>query len=170
MSSSSRIQLTLFVPPAEAAELEALRRRLDPIQSGLIAAHVTLCREDELEGIEPDLIRQRLDASNPPPLTLHFGAAERFSGHGVLLPCMGGEEEFQALRQCILGSASVRRQAPHITLAHPRNPRAPGNNELAHAASIAPGRSSITFTSVCRIRQDAPSCAWRLLDRFALGA
>ena len=44
----TRRQLTLFVPHAEAAPIEALRATLDPVQHALIAAHVTLCREDEL--------------------------------------------------------------------------------------------------------------------------
>lgn len=163
---AARTQLTLFVPPCEAAdELEVLRRWLDPVQFGLIAAHITLCREDEIEGFDPALIRQRLATATP--LTLKFGAAETFSGHGILLPCIEGEEAFMALRQRILATREIRRQAPHITLAHPRNPRAPGN-EPTSAAKLGAHRS-ISFTSVCRIQQAGPSDPWTVRDRFPLG-
>ncbi|MDZ4701395.1 MAG: mechanosensitive ion channel [Rhodothermales bacterium] len=40
--------------------LEAHRRRLDPVQAGLIAAHVTLCREDEIARLDPQILRHRI--------------------------------------------------------------------------------------------------------------
>ena len=159
-TANTRTQLTLFVPESQSAELQAVRKLLDPVQFGLIAAHVTLCRDED----EFDAGLLALPAAGA--LTLQFGAPERFSEHGVLLPCIGGEEAFQALRRRILGRQDIRRQAPHITLAHPRNPRAPGN-DLANAASLMSGRS-ITFTSVCRIQQQVGSGVWTVLDRFPL--
>jgi|GEM_PF-3988953 len=44
-----RRHLILFVPAGITASIEALRRFVDPVQHSLIPAHVTLCREDELE-------------------------------------------------------------------------------------------------------------------------
>ena len=143
-----------------------MRRILDPVQFVLIPAHVTLCREDELEGISPALLQQRLERSEINPLTLAFGPPEDFSTHGVLLPCVSGEEEFRALRQVILGSGATRLQHPHITLAHPRNPKVV-RNRLATAQTL--DNLKITFASVCRIEQDL-GAPWKVLQRLPLAA
>lgn len=164
---TTRIQLSLFLSGPDAARIEALRRVLDPVQARLIPAHVTLCREDELEGLDAALLQRRLAASGVGALTLDFGAPERFGSHGVLLPCVGGEQAFRALRDVVLGSGAIRLQRPHLTLAHPRNPRAPGN-ELEAAAGLAGGLSA-RFASVCRIQQQGDD-AWQLLQCFALPA
>ena len=164
---NSRVQLTLFVAGCPAARIEEVRRSLDPVQFGLVAAHVTLCREDELEGLNTAILQRRLSGPEARPITLTFGAPEPFSTHGILLPCVSGEESFQALRRLILGSATVRRQAPHITLAHPRNPKSAGNS-LAAASGLREGLT-IRFGSVCLIRQDGSS-PWRVTECFDLAA
>ena len=161
-----RDQLTLFVPPPYAVLLEANRTVLDPVQAKLIAAHVTLCREDEIENLSSTILQARLAASGVKNVTLRFGAPESFSGHGILLPCIAGEREFHALRQLILGTNELRRQAPHITLAYPRNPRAVGNT-LANAAKLAQGLS-ITFTCIVHIRQEG-SAPWQNIGEYPLG-
>jgi len=158
-----RRQLTLFVPAAEARALEALRARLDPVQHGLIAAHVTLCREDELSDLAA--IRARLAAGDLPAPALTFAAPEVFDGHGLLLRCVEGREAFRALRARVLGSTAVRDHAPHLTLAHPRNPRAPGNALLATPG--LPERLTLTFPEVRLIEQEGAR-PWVELERFAL--
>lgn len=162
---TTRVQLTLFVPGAAAEVVESVRKSLDPIQFKLIPAHVTLCREDELEALNSAALQLRLAAPEAKPITLDFGPPERFDTHGILLPCISGDDEFQALRRLVLGSKCARRQSPHITLAHPRNPRSP-NNSLTAAASLA-GGLRVRFRTVCRIRQDGNS-PWQVLDRFPL--
>jgi 2'-5' RNA ligase len=164
---NSRIQLTLFATGSAAERIEEIRRLLDPVQFNLIAAHVTLCREDELEGLNTAVLRQRLSASKIGPLTLTFGAPESFSTHGILLPCAAGEENFRALRQLVLGSAAARFQVPHITLAHPRNPKSAGNS-LAAASSLE-RVGAIRFESICLIQQYGAS-PWRIVERFELPA
>ena len=109
-----RNQLTLFVPAQNADVLQATRMTFDPVQTRLIAARVTLCREDEIENFSSVKIRACLAASGIKNVTLRFGAPVPFSGHGILLPCIAGEQEFQALRQLVLGTKNPRRQAPHI--------------------------------------------------------
>lgn len=161
-----RIQLSLYVPQPMAAELEAVRELLDPLQARLIPAHVTLCREDELADLEPAVIRSRLAAPEAAPVTLRFGPPEPFFEHGILLPCIDGESEFQALRRRVFGSTAIRRQAPHITLAHPRNPKAP-HNSLANAGRL-PGDLVVTFREVHRIQQEGTT-PWRVLERYTLG-
>jgi 2'-5' RNA ligase len=154
----TRHQLTLFVPPHAAVPIEAVRRAADPVQHGLIAAHVTLGREDEL----PDLseLEARLAAAPPPLLTLTFGRAEAFGGHGLLLPCTAGATDFQRLRHQVLGPAPVRDHTAHLTLAHPRNPRAPGNGPAA--ALALPASPDVTFREISLIEQVGRT-AWRRL-------
>ena len=162
---NTRTQLTLFVAPPAAEILEPLRRTLDPVQSRLISAHVTLCREDELVGLSTDDIGARLEKALPGPLTLAFGMAEVFQGHGVLLPCVAGEVEFQALRNIVLGTERARRHTPHLTLAHPRNPRAPDNNPAT--LLMVPSSLSVTFTMVSLIHQHVGK-PWRVLTEYAV--
>ncbi len=72
-SVTMRRQLSLYVPRAEGALLEAVRRVLDPVQAGLIPAHVTLCREDELGQVSAMEIEARLRMAAAEPVTLGFG-------------------------------------------------------------------------------------------------
>lgn len=159
-----RRQLSLYVPAEAARELEAVRRVVDPVQHRLIPAHLTLCREDELEGLPP--LGPRLAALGLGPLTLRFGAPQAFSGHGLLLPCVGGAPAFRRLREAVLGSSQVRDQAPHLTLAHPRNPRAPGNSLLAAAG--LPEVLTLTFPVLSLIEQEGQA-PWRVLETHRLG-
>lgn len=160
---STRIQLSLYVPEPAATSLESVRRILDPVQSNLIPAHVTLCREDELAPYEHGVFVSRFTDIPLQPLTLHFGKPEPFQEHGILLPCIAGENEFLTLREHVLGSRSIRRLFPHITLAHPRNPKGAGNC-LANAG-VLPERISITFTRINLIEQRVTS-PWRVLETF----
>jgi 2'-5' RNA ligase len=161
-----RIQLSLYVPQSASAELETVRGVLDPVQASLIPAHVTLCREDEIQDLDPSVLRSRLAAPEATPVTLRFGPPEQFHGHGVMLPCVAGEPEFKSLRQWVLGSLAVRHQAPHITLAHPRNPKS-ARNALSDLPTL-PNGIVITFNVVSRIQQDGIA-PWQVLEQYTLG-
>ena len=163
----TRTQLSLYVPEPLATSLESVRRTLDPVQSSLIPAHVTLCREDELAGLDPDALHLRLARIPLPPLTLRFGRPEPFHEHGILLPCIAGQNEFRTLREHVLGARSIRPHRPHITLAHPRNPKAPGNCP-ANAGELADGMA-ITFTRINVIEQTGVA-PWRVVAAFAFTA
>jgi 2'-5' RNA ligase len=151
-----RFQLSLFVPPPISEDIEAVRRIVDPAQHRLIPAHVTLCREDELTALSLPELHARLGEARHGPVTLEFGPPERFGGHGILLPCVGGIAAFQSLREVVLATRPVRPHAPHLTLAHPRNPKALGN-DLQHTVSLREGLT-MTFEHVHFIEQtdDAP--------------
>ena len=153
------------MPPPLASVLEAVRRLLDPEQFRLIPAHVTLCREGELNNLSSMPLASRLASPEAKPITLRFGRPESFSHHGVLLPCVAGMHEFHELRRWVLGTSSIGHQEPHITLAHPRNPRAPNNN-MSNAATLPMGLA-VTFTSVCLIRQEGSS-PWEVLEQHSL--
>ena len=159
------MQLSMYVPRAAAAPLEAVRQVLDPVQHRLIPAHVTLCREDELRGLRREDLALRASGFLAQSVELRFGPPVSFDGHGILLPCVSGELEFRELREHVLGTTHVRRQAPHITLAHPRNPKAPGN-DLATARTLPPDLA-FRFTSVTLIRQEGGG-PWQVLDELRL--
>ena len=161
----TRSQLSLYVPAPMAEPLESVRRVVDPVQSSLIPAHVTLCREDELAQLEPGVIASRLATPPVKSVTLQFGKAESFYEHGILLPCVAGEHEFRSLREHLLGSRNIRHQSPHITLAHPRNPKAHGN--CLASAHMLPESFSIAFSTVTLIEQTGIA-PWRVLDTFYL--
>jgi 2'-5' RNA ligase len=160
-----RKQLSLYVPADAAKEIEAVRKIVDPIQSNLIPAHITLCREDELH--ELSTIKARLAYIPLKPITLRFGKPEIFSGHGLLLNCIGGEDEFRLLREYLLASKSIKNQRPHITLAHPRNPKSNGN--LLGNTSWLPEMIEITFPTIYLIEQERNE-PWRVLERYELSS
>ncbi|HYG10302.1 MAG TPA: 2'-5' RNA ligase family protein [Pyrinomonadaceae bacterium] len=153
----------MYVPPDAAREIEAVRRIVDPIQSRLIPAHVTLCREDELGDLAS--IQTRLRRVPFEPLTLRFGKPVAFAGHGLLLECVEGEGRFRALREYLLASSRVRDQKPHITLAHPRNPRSAGNS-LSNTSAL-PEVIEVTFPSIYLIEQERGK-PWQLLEKYEL--
>jgi hypothetical protein len=85
-----RRQLTLFLSGERAAAVEAVRRVVDPVQYRRIPAHVTLCREEELAEFSLAEVEGRLAAGPARRITLDFGRAEHFSGHGIQLRCVAG--------------------------------------------------------------------------------
>lgn len=118
----NRQQLTLFIQ--EGSELlESVRTRYNPVQQALIAAHITLCREDELL-LLPKVLENIRSIRLQQPVTITFGPPERFAeGRGLFLPGAGNNTGFHELRQQVLKDviANPRHQHPHITLIHPRN-------------------------------------------------
>lgn len=164
---NTRVQLSMFIPPSESAALESVRRLLDPVQATLIPAHVTLCREAELAVVDLAALRSRFAAAAAMHLTLRFGPPESFEGHGILLPCVAGEAQFNELRRWVLGSRAVAPHAPHLTLAHPRNPKAPSNS-LSNASRLTQPLT-ITFDTVQRIEQ-VDSAPWRVLEQWSLAS
>ena len=151
-----RRQLTLFVPAPQRDALETWRQRLDPVQHGRIAAHVTLCREDELARHGEAAWRERVRAWWGGVLTLVWRPAERVDGHGVLLRCEAGQDAFQALRTHVLADPEARSHGAHLTLAHPRNPRSLANDDALLA--VLPRFAPVRFEAVSLIEQqgDAP--------------
>ena len=150
-----------------SSRLDALRRALDPAQASLIAAHVTLCREDEIEHLYQKSIFSRIQEWTHGPVSLSFGQPRRFNGHGVLLPCVQGSGQFHSLRQWLLQDQAAREHGAHLTLAHPRNPKSPGNTDAAIAAF--PQTLQLQFSAVALIEQYG-SAPWRVLQESALGS
>ena len=160
-----RLQLSMYAPADAAREIEEIRKVVDPVQASLIPAHITLCREDELANLSA--VRSKLAGISFRPLALRFGRPEVFSGHGLILNCIEGEESFRLLREYLLGSNNIREQKPHITLAHPRNPKAAGNSQ--DFALRLPESIAITFPAIALVEQQDGG-PWRVLERYELRA
>ena len=117
---TTRRQATLYLQPPASERIEALRARFNPVQFALIRAHVTLCREDEVNDWKD--LAARLEALVKIHVPLTFGAPVR-EADLVTLPAIGPTEEFDELRGSLLSVEGVpaRKHKPHITLVHPRN-------------------------------------------------
>src|SRR5688572_15216058 len=100
-SNLTRLQLTLFIQDNNET-IEKIREEFNPVQYQLIKAHVTLCREDEIEAIEKviqNIKSVRLDSR----LKIRFNSVDRFQdGRGVLIPSGAKNNEFHHLRKIIL--------------------------------------------------------------------
>ncbi|MBL4594125.1 MAG: 2'-5' RNA ligase family protein [Flavobacteriales bacterium] len=116
-----RKQLTLFIEESNV-NIEKIRAEFNPEQHNLISAHITLCREDEIESI--DKIIQRIKSITlKKPIRIGFKSVERFADEkGILIPATDKNIEFRELRKFVLGQTKLtKEQFPHITLMHPRN-------------------------------------------------
>jgi 2'-5' RNA ligase len=156
----------MYLTGSEGEALQALRQILDPVQAGLIPAHVTLCREDEIGRMPAADIAANLQRYSARSITLRFGRPVNFGGHGLLLPCVAGAQGFDALRSQVLGTAAIRTHEPHITLAHPRNPP-PANEHLTHAGSL-PENLSFTLATIVLIEQAEAGLPWKVLQVLPL--
>jgi hypothetical protein len=154
-----RRQVTLFVPREAADAIESIRSVVDPIQKRLIPAHVTVCRDGETASLAEGHLCRCARAN--PSVSLQFTELEQLGGHGILLSCSHEQKGFDRLRSTLLGPTAVSKRA-HITLAHPRNPRAPGN-VFSNVRAELP--IQITFTEISLIEQcdDSP---WTVLQTF----
>ena len=143
-----RRQLSLFLSPDQRAVVEPIRQRLDPRQHAIIPAHVTLCRDDEL--VYWHLVRERLASLGSFSITIRFGDPQVLPDGCVLLRPTHGIEEYQNLRQLVLGPGATAHGA-HLTLLHPRN-SAGVTYDLAEIANALTGLTT-TFRTIALIEQ-----------------
>jgi 2'-5' RNA ligase len=164
--NNKRTQLTLFIPDQDAVAIEKVRKQYNPEQYKLIHAHVTLCREDELDQI--DNVIQNLEKLQFGSLSIYFGLVERFAqGRGVLLPAIGDNEDFQKLRSHVLHGIidQPRKHEPHITLMHPRN--ATCTDEIFESIPKNSFPQQITFYEISLIEQEIGE-KWQILKTYKL--
>ncbi len=161
-----RRQLTLFVSEPNGV-IEKIRADYNPLQFLLIPAHITLCREDEIEPLD-QVIRNLRSICLSEPLRIEFGLAERFGdGKGVLLPGMPENPGFVELRKTVLNGiiAHPRGHVPHITLMHPRNSTCTA--ELFERIKGFDLPSALCFDTISLIEQNAGG-PWRVLEEFPI--
>lgn len=159
-SRRMRRQLTLNVAPDQRAAVDRVRQRLDPKQYAIVPAHVTLCRDEELEPWPA--IDRRLERLAPFSIRMQFGEPRRLADGCILLRPTHGMEPYQELRESILG-ASARHHGAHLTLLHPRNASAV-ECDLGRLTRELAG-TEVTFRTVSLIEQqrDEP---WRVLRNY----
>ena len=154
-----RRQATLFL--RNVPTIEASRQTFNPKQAGLISAHVTLCREDEVR--DWDRVAARLK-SRPPVVTLEFGLPNR-DRDLVFIPGNDKSGSFRFLREYLLETKQVRDHKPHITLIHPRNGECSDTAWETLRTKIKP--FEYTFNEVSFILQKDGG-AWQILQTFSL--
>ena len=113
---------TIFVPPALAGPIEAIRLAWDPVMAQQIAAHVTLVYPGEIP--EPDVLAARLSsvAATAAPFSLRLGPVACFGrpedGIYVAVDDDGG---YRHVRTRLLRISDETPAFPaHVTLIHPR--------------------------------------------------
>lgn len=155
-----RRQLTLFI---ENEIIDHIRIKFNPIQHALIAAHVTLCREDELENLE-EVIKNIKSLKTNHSISITFNNVERFeNGKGVFMPGKAENINFYTLRNNIL--ESPRKHLPHITLMHPRNSTC--TDSIFEEIKSYPLPTLLTFRKISLIEQKNGGI-WEVLAEFPL--
>lgn len=166
MNKRRRIQLTLFIDEKQSAAIERIRQKFNPLQYRLIRAHVTLCREDEIESF--DNVLYNLTSQVLPKISICFGKVTRFSeGNGVLLPVNDNLHSFRTLRSQVLHGIieAPRNHEPHITLMHPRNSIC--TDEIFQQIIKINLPTIITFGKVSLIEQVEQE-PWKIIQEFDL--
>ena len=168
LDNSIRRQLTLFVEPRHAETIELVRKQFNPKQFELIRAHVTLCREDEIQNIEK--VIENLHFLKEDEISIEFGPVKMFDkGKGVLLPAGPDNKEFQELRNKVLRGITdnPRHYEPHITLMHPRNSTC--SPELFEEIEKIKIPYKLSFNRITLIEQKNGG-VWNILQEFALNS
>jgi len=162
----NRLQLTLFLDESISGTIERIRSEYNPIQFELIKAHVTLCREHELEQL--DKVIANLKSLDHGTLTINFGKVARSrDGNGVLLPANIDNKPFQCLRKQIFWGINDHPDLhePHITLMHPRNSTC--TDLLFEQIKKNEFPAGIEFRKISLIEQEMGK-KWKVLGEFEL--
>ena len=158
--------MTLFISDQNGM-IEKIRAAFNPEQFNLIPAHITLCREDEIEPLEK-VLKNLGSIILPGPLRIEFGPVERFEdGKGVLLPGLIGNPGFDDLRKAVLtGIIDIpRNHRPHITLMHPRNSCC--TDEIFRQIRVVALPIVLNFDTVSLIEQEQWG-PWKVVEHFPI--
>lgn len=160
-----RSQLTLFVSD-QNEEIEKIRAKFNPVQYSLIPAHVTLCRETEIEKLD-QIINNIRTISLAGPLEIEFEQAEKFeNGKGVFIPARTENSDFYKLREKVLkGTQFNKAYLPHITLMHPRNSTC--TDEIFDQIKKYVLPSTLTFDTISWI-EETNSGKWIIIEQFPI--
>ena len=161
----TRKQLTLFLNEPSGT-IEKIRAEFNPVQFHLIPAHVTLCREDEIEPIQETI--ERIESiSLAKPVRVELEKLERFSNEkGLCLSSLGTNNEFKELRKRVLGQTELKKeQIPHITLMHPRNSTCTDPIFKAICSYVLP--TKFEFGTISLIEQKNGG-TWKVLREFSM--
>lgn len=165
MTASIRRQLTLFVDPEEAIPLEQIRQQFNPKQYEIIKAHVTLCREDEIENLER--VTSNLFLLQKSELVIEFSKLSRFDNGKGLFLLADKNKDFNDLRKQVLRGIIInpRKQKAHITLMHPRNSTC--TDEIFSYVESRKLPTKLRFIKISLIEQK-DSGQWNIVQEYYL--
>lgn len=155
-----RRQLSLFLPEPWRGVADAVRQRVDPQQHARIPAHVTLCRDEELESWVP--VRNILATLPEINITLSFGNPMRLDDGCVMLPAIGDTSGYDGLRKKLLG-VNYRVHKPHITILHPRHAIGRMDDLVVLAAELP--SVTLQFIEAVAIEQ-INGGVWNVIERY----
>jgi 2'-5' RNA ligase len=158
--------LTLFLPECSSLEIEKCREKFNYEQFQLIKAHITLCREDEIEQLEE--IKINLNKLSFNSFDLEIGKPTQFCDqNGVLIPIVGNDKIFHSLRAEVLNGIIdfPRIHKPHITLMHPGNSSCTPNIFKAIKNLNFPNK--IQLSKISLIEQNLGG-RWYILEEYRL--
>ena len=161
-----RIQLTLFISNQNEL-IEKIRAEFNPVQFKLIPAHVTLCRENEIEHIEK-VIENIISLAPGNPLRIEFDKVERFdNGKGLLIPAKSENTDFNELRKSILKGLIEFPvdHHPHLTLMHPRNSTC--TDEIFNQILNYNLPTELNFDTISLIEQSSGG-PWKIKNQFPI--
>jgi len=158
---SHRRQVPLYVPRAEQARIEGIRQQFNSAQFALIAAHVTLFRDEDVHDWSE--VQTRASEIGSIHVPLRFGPPVQ-DGDLVYLPALGSTQAFDELRIRILNNEHCRNQEPHITLVHPRNGTCT-TEQFDTIRSLITAEFTVLFQSLTFIEQVAGG-PWHNLHTF----
>jgi 2'-5' RNA ligase len=160
---------TIFVPPEVAADVEAARRRWDPVTADRIAAHVTLVYPAEAPVLELLVERLRAAAAVHAPFSLRLGALGCWQEpeRGVYLAVHDVDGAYARLRDAVL-QPPFRPLSfpPHVTLVHPATS---GRGRELWDERAGPGWPERVFTVAEVAIAEFDGVRWIALERIALG-
>lgn len=166
MTNNIRRQLSLFIDPKDAETIEQVRREFNPKQFEIIKAHVTLCREDEIQDLEK--VKSNLLLLTQAAFNIKFEKISRFDqGKGLFIPAITNNEEFDKLRRQVLTGLidNPRKHTPHITLMHSRNSTC--TDLIFETICNLKFPNKLDFNKISLIEQ-AFDGKWRLLQEYEL--
>lgn len=164
VTNNIRRQLTLFVDEKDARTIQLIRQKFDPLQFELIKAHVTLCREDEIQNLDQVIIN--LFSLKQNEFVIEFEKVTRFdNGKGVFLTATNNNGAFHELRKRTLFGLidNLNKPEPHITLMHPRNSTC--TTDLFTQIEKVSFPTKLKFRKISLIEQHDGG-PWKILQEF----
>jgi mutator protein MutT len=163
-----RRHLTIVLPESPfVAEIEALRRRWDPVMAAEVPAHVSVVYPEETADEAALLDRMRNEAAQLRAFPVDVRGVERAEeGRGVFLNATDRTGALTNLRRRLLAPPNSASGYPlHVTIVHPRTSNQ-GPDAFA-ALEVTPLAGAVAVSEIA-FTETAPE-GMTVLERFALG-
>lgn len=156
------MQLSLFVAEPERSVIDEVRKKYDPRQHANIPAHVTLCRDNEVD--DWCRLKRKLAEFSEASLQFIIDEVEELSDRCILMRLRPPATSFHELREHLLGN-DCSSTIPHITLLHPKN--AQGNSPLERIRNET--LPTVVHFSEINLIIRTESGVWRMKSTYPIG-